>query len=153
MLEIWASVCERRPGESGDTRAFFQRKSPTVPTRTQATGASRYVNGCEKDDRAYCHLIDAVSHLADVTDRMHGLLMERADALMGCLEGSAEKKRNWRCSRISSRPTNVSGGRKAKFRAARAEAAHGGRVVAGDSRAHVAPLGAQGRRQARRASS
>ena len=26
---------------------------------------------------------DAVSHLTDVTDRMHGLLMDRADALMG----------------------------------------------------------------------
>jgi hypothetical protein len=34
---------------------------------------------------------EAVSHLADVTDRTHGLLMERADALMGCLEGSAEE--------------------------------------------------------------
>jgi hypothetical protein len=33
--------------------------------------------------------VDAVSHLAVVTDRMHGLLMERADALMGCLEGSS----------------------------------------------------------------
>jgi hypothetical protein len=29
-------------------------------------------------------------HLADVPDRMHGMLMERARALMGCLEGSAE---------------------------------------------------------------
>jgi hypothetical protein len=34
---------------------------------------------------------DAVSHLADVTDRMHGLLMERADALMGCTENSPEE--------------------------------------------------------------
>ena len=34
---------------------------------------------------------DAVSHLADVTDRMHGLLINRADALMGCLEVSAEE--------------------------------------------------------------
>jgi len=34
---------------------------------------------------------DAVSRLADVTDRMHGLLMDRADALMGCVEGSAEE--------------------------------------------------------------
>jgi hypothetical protein len=34
---------------------------------------------------------EAVSHLGEVTDRMHGLLMERADALMGCLEGSAEE--------------------------------------------------------------
>src|SRR5262245_17404967 len=34
---------------------------------------------------------DAVSHLADVTDRMHGLLMDRADALKGCLEGSPEE--------------------------------------------------------------
>ena len=34
---------------------------------------------------------DAVSHLADVTDRMHGLLMDRADALMGCTENSPEE--------------------------------------------------------------
>jgi hypothetical protein len=35
---------------------------------------------------------DAVSHLVGVTDRsMHGLLMERADALMGCVEGSPEE--------------------------------------------------------------
>ena len=34
---------------------------------------------------------EAVSHLADVTDRMHGLLMERADTLMGCTENSPEK--------------------------------------------------------------
>lgn len=33
----------------------------------------------------------AVSHLEDVTDRMHGLLMKRADALIDCLEGSAEE--------------------------------------------------------------
>jgi hypothetical protein len=35
--------------------------------------------------------IEAVSHLADVTDRMHGLLMDRADALMGSVEGSTEE--------------------------------------------------------------
>ena len=34
---------------------------------------------------------EAVSHLVGVTDRMHGMLMDRADALMGCLEGSAEE--------------------------------------------------------------
>jgi len=34
---------------------------------------------------------EAVSHLADVTDRMHGLLMDRADALMGCTENSPEE--------------------------------------------------------------
>ena len=33
---------------------------------------------------------EAVSHLAKVTDRMHGLLMDRADALMGCTENSPE---------------------------------------------------------------
>ena len=37
------------------------------------------------------HPTEPVSHLADVTDRMHGLLMDRADALMGCIEGSAEE--------------------------------------------------------------
>ena len=31
---------------------------------------------------------DAVSHLADVTDRMHGLLIGCADALIGCTENS-----------------------------------------------------------------
>ena len=45
----------------------------------------------------------AVSHLADVTDRMHGLLMERADTLMGGTENSQR------------RPTNVSAGRTAEF--------------------------------------
>ena len=45
----------------------------------------------KKTTASTAYLIDAVSHLADVTDRMHGLLMERADALMGCLEGSAEE--------------------------------------------------------------
>lgn len=34
---------------------------------------------------------EAVSHLAGVTDRMHALLMERADALMGCTENSQEE--------------------------------------------------------------
>lgn len=34
---------------------------------------------------------DTVSHLADVTDRMQGLLIERADTLMGCTENSPEE--------------------------------------------------------------
>jgi hypothetical protein len=34
---------------------------------------------------------DAVSHLASVTDRMHALLMNHADALMGCTENSPEE--------------------------------------------------------------
>jgi len=34
---------------------------------------------------------DTVSHLANVTDRMHALLMDRADALMGCTENSPEE--------------------------------------------------------------
>jgi hypothetical protein len=35
--------------------------------------------------------IEAVSHLAEVIDRPHGLLIERADALMGCTENSPEE--------------------------------------------------------------
>ncbi|HET9538302.1 MAG TPA: hypothetical protein VFP43_23630, partial [Mesorhizobium sp.] len=37
------------------------------------------------------YLIDAVSHLADVADRAHGLLRERRDALMCCTENSPEE--------------------------------------------------------------
>ena len=45
----------------------------------------------KKTTACTAYLIDAVSHLADVTDRMHGLLMDRADALMGCTENSPEE--------------------------------------------------------------
>ena len=45
----------------------------------------------KKTTACAAYLIDAVSHLADVTDRMHGLLMDRADALMGCSENSPEE--------------------------------------------------------------
>ena len=34
---------------------------------------------------------DAVTRLSEVTDKMYGLLMDRADALMGCVEGSPEE--------------------------------------------------------------
>ena len=34
---------------------------------------------------------DAVSQLVDVTDRMRALLIDRADALMGCTENSPEE--------------------------------------------------------------
>jgi hypothetical protein len=36
-------------------------------------------------------IADAVTRLSEVTDKMHSLLMDRADALMGCIEGSPEK--------------------------------------------------------------
>jgi hypothetical protein len=49
-------------------------------------GDSRYANGCEESHYARRQSFRLVSHLADVTDRMHGLLIERADALMGCTE-------------------------------------------------------------------
>jgi len=34
---------------------------------------------------------DAITRLSDVTHKMHGLLMDRADALMGCVEGPPEE--------------------------------------------------------------
>jgi hypothetical protein len=34
---------------------------------------------------------DAVTRLSEVTNKMHGLLMDRADALVGCVEGSPEE--------------------------------------------------------------
>jgi hypothetical protein len=43
------------------------------------------------DPRRLDDATDAVSELADATDRMHGMLMDRADALMGCTENSPEE--------------------------------------------------------------
>ena len=34
---------------------------------------------------------EAVTHLSEVTDKMHALLVERADALIGCTKGSREE--------------------------------------------------------------
>ena len=34
---------------------------------------------------------EAITRLSAVTDKMHALLVERADALVGCVEGSPEE--------------------------------------------------------------
>ena len=41
--------------------------------------------------RIGAHHADAVSHLAEVTDRMLALLMDRVDALMDCTKNSPEE--------------------------------------------------------------
>ena len=35
---------------------------------------------------------EPIGHLTSVTNRMHALLVQRADVLMGCVEGSPEEK-------------------------------------------------------------
>ena len=59
---------------------------------------------------------EAVTRLSEVTDKMHALLVARADELVGCTENSPEK-RNWRRSPTPSKHTNGSGGHLAEFQA------------------------------------
>jgi hypothetical protein len=47
--------------------------------------------GCEENKRAQLRSAEAVSRLSAVTDRMHALLVARADELMGCTENSPEE--------------------------------------------------------------
>src|SRR5215468_3944291 len=49
---------------------------PTAAKKTSAVGVG---------------LAESVSHLAQLADRMHALLMDRADALMACTENSPEE--------------------------------------------------------------
>ena len=37
------------------------------------------------------HHTEAITRLSEVTDKMHGLLLDRTDALMGCVEGNPEE--------------------------------------------------------------
>jgi len=85
------------------------RKSPTIMPRTQATGASRHANATE-----------AVSHLAELTDRMHGLLTERADALMGYTENSHEEAELAALTDVI-KAYECQLGRRAEFQAGRAD--------------------------------
>jgi hypothetical protein len=71
--------------------ARCQAESPTVPARTEATGVSPMPTASKRTTARAPDPTDVVSHLAGVTDRMHGLLMDRADALTGCTEGSPEE--------------------------------------------------------------
>ena len=43
---------------------------------------------------------EAVTRLAAVTDKMHGLLMEHADKLMGCTENSPEEASSNSATRV-----------------------------------------------------
>ena len=51
----------------------------------------------KRGHRTLTRLTEVVSHLVGVADRMHSVLMDRADALMGCIENSAQEA-DWRPS-------------------------------------------------------
>ena len=55
------------------------RKSPPMPSVAKRVK--------ERPDNS----TEAVTRLSSVTDKMHALLVERADALVGCVEGSPEE--------------------------------------------------------------
>jgi hypothetical protein len=64
---------------------------------------------------------DAVTRLSEVTDKINGLLMKRADALMGCLEGRPRRGRTSGAYQGSSTHMKACVGRLVEFQAARAD--------------------------------
>ena len=92
-LSIYSRQVFAVAGESGDIRALWPASNyPTVPARNR--GKWEFSRTCQRLRKGRPRWLpiptDALSHLADVTDRMHGLLMERADTLMGCVPRKAE---------------------------------------------------------------
>src|SRR5262245_966749 len=79
------------PGKAGISRTIARRESPTVPARTRTPGVFAMPTAAKNAPALSGNPAEAVSHLVDLTDRMHGLLMDRADELMGCTENSPEE--------------------------------------------------------------
>jgi hypothetical protein len=83
--------CER--GESvytGYGWSHCPRKSLTVLVRPR-TGVLAMTTAAKKATAHGANSTDAVLHLQEITDQIHALLMDRADALMGCTENSPEE--------------------------------------------------------------
>jgi len=62
------------------------QESSNMANRTSTSAARKKIRPSSTSST------EAMAHLADLADRMHQLLAQRADDLMGCVKGSAEDK-------------------------------------------------------------